>query len=76
LAAAAVLREAVQILLLLALQLARHLQGGVAAGLTVLTMGQVEVLVAVQVILILVLPVLLGKVLMAVLAHVTTISVT
>jgi len=76
LAAAEVLREAEQILLLLALQLARHLQEEVAAETTSPTLGQVEVLVVVQVTLILVPLVLLAKVLMAVLVHVTTISVT
>jgi hypothetical protein len=76
LAAAAVLREAVQILLLLALQLARHLQVGVAAGLTASTMGQVEVLVVVQATHIAVLVVLLGKVLMVVLVRCTFIFAT
>jgi hypothetical protein len=76
LAVAEVLREAEQTLLLLVLQLARHLQEEVAAGLTASTMGQVEVLVVVEAILIPVLPVLLDKVLVAALAHATTFIVT
>jgi hypothetical protein len=61
--------QAEQTLLLLVLQLARHLQEEVAAEITTATLGQVEVLAVVQATHIAVLPVLLGKVLMAVLVR-------